>query len=315
MQVRPLLPGDLPELHARFRALCDPVRHGFPCGFDEFAEPLLAPPPHLGRAIVLVAVMGGAPVAFARIGTLERVERWALARPGDALVFGPFAAPSHTEAARALLQAARAHARETQATSVWAFDPSEAACMPAFNGGVALLPEQLPHLMAMLTREGFQIHHREICMEARADAGRTSSAVPIGLALLRGQRNGEETLSLEDASGERIGECRYSLMHPRRSMHPGARFTGYIDALAIGERHQGCGLGRLLLAEAMNDLLAMGASMVRLTTGWTNLRAQNLYYSEGFAITGSCVALRAATRAGSTRLAPLAASPPEARVY
>lgn len=294
MRISILKPADLPELHALFQALCAPIRHGFPPEFDEFARPLVTHPPHLRHARVLVAEEDAHPIAFARIGTARQLDRWTFARAGDALLFGPFFAPGRADAGRSILHVAMRRCCEPGAGAVWAFDPCEAMSMPAYNGGVGLLSEELPHIAHLLAAEGFRVRHRELCMELAEPAavGLPAETLP-GMHLERGRWHGENTLTLVDHEGQRVGECRFSLMSMKRSMHSDARTTGYIDALAVVDRRQGCGFGRCLLTHALRDLAAMGATAVRLTTGADNLRAQGLYYSVGFAVIGSCITLGA----------------------
>ena len=292
MRVRPLTPRDLPGLHARFRLLCAPIRHGFSPGYDEFAEPLAAVPPHLADAEVLVAERADVPLAFVRVGVALRVSRWTLASAGDTLLFGPFCLPQDAEAGACLLSYVVDSVRARSSAPIWAFDPCEAASMPAYNGGVALLSEQLPHVARILAAQGFRVQHRELCMELANPPRRAPSSAPAGLSAHHGEREGETTVALTTPDGQPVGECRYSLMNPRRSRHPAARTTGYIDALCVADRFQGRGLGRWLLAEALRDLAEMGAASVRLTTGAQNVRAQGLYYSVGFALAGSCIALK-----------------------
>jgi len=81
-----------------------------------------------------------------------------------------------------------------------------------------------------------------------------------------------------------VGECYFSRMFPNRSGRPSAAETGYIDGLSVAESYRGRGLGRLLMVAALNRLQEMGCRAVRLTTGGSNVRAQNLYYSLGFTL-------------------------------
>jgi ribosomal protein S18 acetylase RimI-like enzyme len=292
MHVRPLENSDLPLLHRLYCAVTGPLPHGFSACLEEFAAALRNHPAHLRRSMTQVAVSGGEPVAFARAGLAEPVpDRWMLSEEGQGLLFGPIFAPERAEAGAALLAAARKHLRERGVKKISAFDPIESVGMPFYNGGWCSLSERLPHILGLLARHGFRVRHREFCM-TRPDLPAPDAEDPGFPYDLRYETRDQNryTLRLYDRDTY-AGVCRFSRMFPLRSARREAERWGYIDGLGVTESYQGRGLGRVLMEHTLARLRRIGCGPVCLTTGSENYRAQNLYFSLGFALVDSGVTL------------------------
>ncbi len=293
MAVRPLQPADMPFLYALYGDITAPLPHGFAAMRDEFCTSLNILPANLRMGEVFVAVRDGRPVGFARAGAHRSVgDRWSFAKPGEGLIFGPFVDSHHAAEGGELLAACVRWLRSHGITRVVGFDPVESVGAPFYNGGWCGLSEKLPHLIHLYTKAGFRVHYRELCL-FRCGLHDIPPAPPPPTPL---------TLSYETRDHHRLsvklydrglfaGACHYSSMYPRRGSHPDARSRGYIDGLAVPDERQGRGLGRILLLNALSRLRQMECVAVSLTTAADNFKAQNLYFSLGFHVVDSCLAL------------------------
>lgn len=63
--------------------------------------------------------------------------------------------------------------------------------------------------------------------------------------------------------------------------------VGHITLLAVNKNHRRKGFGRLLMNEAIRRLKKWGAKIITIYTSYDNLKAQQLYQSLGFKVTGS----------------------------
>ena len=90
----------------------------------------------------------------------------------------------------------------------------------------------------------------------------------------------EMRMHVQDASFVRVLEiagviAAFSILQPL-----GPRY--HLGAVGVSPRHQGEGLGRLLLEDAIQVAFARGASGIGLTTQTRNVRARRLYEKRGF---------------------------------
>jgi ribosomal protein S18 acetylase RimI-like enzyme len=290
MSVRPLHRNDLEELFHVYCEVTRPVVHGFPPSLVEFSQAILGPPRHLNDSTVLVYDPGDGPVAFARLGRYSPIGQWSLAAEGHGLLLGPFFAAPHAAAAAALIDEAAALLRDRQAPLTHAFDPVEAAGVPFYNGGFCGTSERMPHIVQALENAGFRVRHREMCL-TRPDTAVPAPDPPGRVRLHTDPRADSHWLAAAMEDGLEAGTCSYSRMHPQRSRQPEASKWGYVDGLGVHDTYQGRGIGRALLLHAIGHLRDMGCGPVCLTTGSENHRAQNLYFSTGFALVDSCLTL------------------------
>jgi ribosomal protein S18 acetylase RimI-like enzyme len=291
MAVRPFQPSDLPILLSLYTELASHAGHGFPPTEEEFCLAFAQPPAHLRRSIVLVAEESGKVRGFARCGISRQVDnRWTLTRAGDGQLFGPFITGQEEAAGVGLLSSVSTYLKEGGATRILAFDPVEGVGAPFHNGGWAGLSERMPHIAGLLTRAGFRVRHRELCLTRLAmPIPDISPPARFSLAF-EARENGRCAVRAFDG-GTYAGGCFSSRIYPTRSARREASDWGYIDGLGVQEPYQGRGLGRALLTEMIRKLDEAGCTSICLTTNADNHRAQNLYYSLGFAVVDSCITL------------------------
>jgi ribosomal protein S18 acetylase RimI-like enzyme len=89
---------------------------------------------------------------------------------------------------------------------------------------------------------------------------------------------------VHDDAGEMLGFIIIGLGHP--GPDPTVT-TGYLQRLSVHPDHQGRGLGRLLVDDAITTLTAAGAGCALVNTGVDNHRALALYRSAGFERNGA----------------------------
>jgi len=172
---------------------------------------------------------------------------------------------------------------------IYAFDPLESLGAPFYNAGYCGAIESNALLVRVLSRGGFRIRYRELCLACDEP---TASPDTNGPPVERGRRaDGRPVVRAMDEAGV-TGTCQYDLVRPHRGEHPAGASVGYIEGLGVEERARGRGLGRALLRAAIAHLVAMGCASVWLTTGSENYRAQNLYFSMGFRLVDSALTLR-----------------------
>lgn len=292
MPVRPLRPDDLPGLHSLFRDLTAPLPHQAAPTLAEFAQAFGEKPPHLRDSLVLVAEAAGSLRGFLRVGRCHPTPgRWTLAAAGEGTLFGPFVRPEHTAAGAELLDAALQYTRTCGIPLAYAFDPGEGVGTPFYNSGWSGLSERLPQIVRLLTERGFQVRARELCLSRSALPLPEPQSSPPSFHLAT-ERHAPNKHSLRLYEGTfYAGACHYSPLHPSRSANEAAASIGYIDGLGVPEAYQGRGFGRLLLVQALHGLAALGCHEVWLTTNSDNFRAQNLYFSVGFALVDSALTL------------------------
>lgn len=290
MPVRLFRTSDLPGLHAIYDKMRAPVTHGFPVTLEEFEASFAEAPAYLRRPVTLVSERNGRLTGFIRFGIYNKMaDRWSLANDGNGLILGPFIYPDQTSEGAELISAALMAARSAGIHRLCAFDPCEAVGMPTYNGGWCGLSEQLPFIITLLTTAGFRIRHRELLMTRNAYPVVVSTPFlsPYTLSCTEQDRNRFRIDLLKE--NDPVAMVRYSRMLPARSSHSEAGGIGYIDGLSVQPEYQGHSYGRKLLLLALSTLREIGCGPVCLTTGGTNHRAQNLYYSEGFQMVDSCL--------------------------
>ncbi len=96
---------------------------------------------------------------------------------------------------------------------------------------------------------------------------------PILPGAMRARLQEEESVIVAVSGKEIAGFCIYSMPEPG---------AGWINVLAVGESHRGCGIGAALTVRAAKRLIADGAQNVELTTADGNGPAIRLYVRLGF---------------------------------
>ena len=96
---------------------------------------------------------------------------------------------------------------------------------------------------------------------------------PILPGAMRARLQEEESVIVAVSGKEIAGFCIYSMPEPG---------AGWINVLAVGESHRGCGIGAALTVRAAKRLIADGAQNVELTTADDNGAAIRLYVRLGF---------------------------------
>lgn len=283
-----------------YNRLTAPLPFSLPAGEEEFATALERDPTLAGQPFRLAAVEADRLRGFASGAVNLDSDSHRVARFGDGILHTLFA--EDAAAADMLLRAALDRFSSAGAGRIVAFDAGEKENrLRFFNGGFAAFPEQLPGTLQALALAGFTLGARELHMTRELGAAdiarvakeekeslRSSSASAVEL---RWQNPSPAILELEARTGDVFaGQCNAFVMSSLQS-HPEAALRGYIDWLGVEPAHQRQGIGRRLLGTMLAEMERRGLRRVFLTTGSQNWRAQPLYLSFGFLVTGTSVTM------------------------
>jgi ribosomal protein S18 acetylase RimI-like enzyme len=281
IDVVPLAGEHLDALHSLYLALTAPAPHcALIPGWTRFAAGLRAPRP---GTRLFVAWEDGAAHGFAAAGPLSPEQNGGAPRHGiTALFFGDDAAGV------ALLGACEQALRADGARVIEAFPASRGLCpVTSFNGGWDGLPDRLPAIARLLTRQGYLPIHRELHMTLDLALFQPHpSAMPPGIALACQ----DDVLSAR-AETQEAGTCEYGTLAALADA-PEAAQVGYIWWLGVSESFRRRGVARALLTAALADLQARGCRACWLTTAADNWTAQALYLALGFEVVDDSASFR-----------------------
>jgi ribosomal protein S18 acetylase RimI-like enzyme len=285
---RPLVASEAGSAFRLFDRLTSGLPHGFAVPEERFSRFLWDTPRHLRKWATLASVRDGEVLAFARVGAYRPVNLWSHAEEGDGLLFGPWFIRGNEGAAAEVMEMAEAWSQRNRSHLLFAFDHVEAATFPEFHGGWSGLSERLSHIAGFLSRAGFRICRRELCL-SRSLVSPFRPASPVsGLSASMSETDGRFSLTAREGRHD-VGACNFALMHPARACDPAASRCGYVDGLRVDDRRRGRGIGRWLVTRALEEMTRLGCEECRLTTGSENFTAQNLYYSLGFEVRDSAI--------------------------
>lgn len=294
VSIRPYGPGDSRQLLDAYREATGAVPHGFPPDEEELHAALSTSHPQIADLRCLVAERDGIAKAFVLLGKLREHHAWLGAAAGEGVCLGPFSRNDDDFAdddfAAHLLQEAHAHLRGSGSELRWAGLPLEDPLLPFYNAGFNGISDQMPRLLALLTRSGFRVRYRELNLEWNG-IPQAAADIPSHVIAQVEQEDAHVTRITLASAAESLGYCRVSMVCPSRGRNPLGADVGYVCGLGVKETYRGAGWGRVLMRLGMGRLLEMGAKRIWLTTGAHNHTAQSLYYSLGFTVVDSCVTL------------------------
>lgn len=186
---------------------------------------------------------------------------------------------------------------EAQATTpeLYAFPPTHGYTpMRTYDAAWDGLSDRVPQVARLLAKHGYTPYARELILIAPLVRERYSASFPPGITLeMQGWPDGRsEGRRLHPMDGEKeAGVCEIFTL-AAISDDPAAKQVGYVFWLHVEEAYRRRGIGRALMAAAMDEMVAQGCTECWLTTGADNWNAQALYYSLGFDVVDCAVSFR-----------------------
>lgn len=165
----------------------------------------------------------------------------------------------------------------------------------AYNAGFDGLSEYIPGVARALTQHGYVPYNRELHLstQLKPTQGETGS-LPAAISVIvpevpAGYLGARLVQALDEDTA--VGVCSYSTL-ALLTQEPAGKRTGYIWSLYINEAYRRRGIGRALMAVAMDQLVMQGCTACWLTTEADNWAAQSLYWALGFDVVDCSVSFR-----------------------
>ncbi|GCE20121.1 GNAT family N-acetyltransferase [Dictyobacter kobayashii] len=161
-----------------------------------------------------------------------------------------------------------------------------------YMGTEPVLATNLPHVIVRLVQKGFQLQQHSIFLSRMLDAEVPFSLVNQSLDLrdealvFRSAWQKESWYGLQPQQihalidGEQVGQLLWALLPDLRSKR--GHLVGSIASLSVNPHFQRRGIGKTLVAAALNRMYAAGAREATVATTQDNTAALHTYYAWGF---------------------------------
>jgi ribosomal protein S18 acetylase RimI-like enzyme len=299
MRIVPVAPEHINDLHALYLAQVSAAPH---CRFApdaaRFHDEVLGVATKAGKLFhkpntsqTFVAEASGVAQGFATLvsygGDDENNEHTEVKQAITGLFFAT------DEAGEALI-----HACEAQATTgeVAAFpDTHGFTPMRSYNAAWDGLSDRVPRVASLLAKHGYRPYVRELHLVASLSHSLPLyPTLPAGIKIVANDwpKGQAEARVFDVKDGENAaGVCLYCLLSQISDM-PEAGRIGYVMWLHVEEAYRRRGIGRALMAAALNEIIAQGCTECWLTTAADNWKAQSLYYTLDFETVDCSVSFR-----------------------
>jgi GNAT superfamily N-acetyltransferase len=232
---------------------------------------------------LMVALEGGEVVGFVHVGVAKPDGHFPTPEGEPAAVRFLGYRRGQREAGRRLLEWVDEYAREQGRTEIKAWHYF--ATYPFYHCPWGQLSGKMGHVRALLGMYGyedagdsemyFNWHDFEVPVVARPEIG-----FELKTEWREGGPMGERMVMAAVRGEERLGVCRMD--HGQTSPNPKAKEWCYCDSLDVVDELQGKGLGKYVLASALEEMRRAGCRHASISTTWNNYRAALFYTNIGY---------------------------------
>jgi ribosomal protein S18 acetylase RimI-like enzyme len=299
MEIVPVRPEHVEALHAVYLAqVADAPHCRFAPEISRFRSDLLrlnAQPTKLfhkpNSSQTFVAEAAGVAQGFATFVTYGGDDEYHEHNEEKQAITGLFF--TNAEAGEALIRACEAAAT---ASTLDAFpDTHGFTPIRSYNAAWDGLSDRVPGVAQLLARHGYIPFVRELHLVAPLLPSHSLSApLPLGIAVAGKDwpAGAQEARVFDATDGEKAAGVALYCLLSQISDDPAAERIGYVMWLHVEETYRRRGIGRGLMAAAINEMVAQGCTECWLTTAADNWKAQALYYKLGFEIVDCSVSFR-----------------------
>ncbi len=285
MEIHPYQPEMAKPLTVLFNQAMRGVPHCYPVSVRSFSTALggdeAAMPEFPRRAdAVFVASDHGEIVGFVH-GAIDRLHRDSTEDVGVLCFL--WHQPGKRQAGVALLDTVEQSLRDQGMQQVYAFSAKHR--YPCYYLPWAHLSDHLGHVAALLGMRGYEKCEGEVYLDWRnfevdaADADAAGVRLTVEYPQHAGRLPGVTVQAWQ--GDEAVGICECSCIGDYHQAHA-AQDRLFTNGLGVEDEHQGRGLGRVLLQQALFEARRLGYRHAAISTDWKNYRVALFYSNFGY---------------------------------